>query len=134
MLVDGPVVLFDGVCNLCNSSVQFILLNDRTGRLHFASLQSEIAAELLEAHWKGANLPDSIIVVVEGKVHAKSDAALYIARNLKFPYYLLGLFSFIPRPIRDAIYDWIARNRYRWFGKRDQCMLPRPEWKSRFLG
>ena len=127
-------MLFDGVCNLCNSSVQFILLNDRTGRLNFASLQSDVAKEWLETHWRGSNLPDSVILIEDGNVYAKSDAALRIARHLKFPYPLLALFSLIPRALRDAIYDWIARNRYRWFGRQDQCMMPRPEWKSRFLG
>ncbi|GGJ40199.1 hypothetical protein GCM10008938_27820 [Deinococcus roseus] len=96
-------------------------------------MQSEVAQKLLQQHWEGANLPDSIILIDQGRVYAQSDAALHIAAHLKWPYALLGMFRIVPRPIRDAVYDWIARNRYRWFGKQDQCMLPRPEWKSRFL-
>lgn len=129
-----PIVLFDGVCNLCNNSVQFILLNERTQKLHFASLQSEVGQSLIAQHWKGANLPESVILIEQDRIYVQSEAALRIANHLKFPLSLLGLFVVVPRPIRDAVYDWIARNRYRWFGKQDQCMLPRPEWKSRFLG
>ncbi|WP_034339859.1 thiol-disulfide oxidoreductase DCC family protein [Deinococcus misasensis] len=129
-----PIVLFDGVCNLCNNSVQFILLNERTQKLHFASLQSEVGQSLIAQHWKGANLPESVVLIEQDRIYVQSEAALRIAKHLKFPLSLLGLFVVVPRPIRDAVYDWIARNRYRWFGKQDHCMLPRPEWKSRFLG
>ena len=124
-----PVILFDGVCNLCNGFVQFVLKRDQRGRFRFASLQSDAARRLL-----GGDGPRETIVLVEaGKTYVKSAAALRIVRGLRFPWPLLAALAMIPRPLRDPLYDWVARNRYRWFGKRDACMLPTPQTRGRFL-
>lgn len=127
----GSVVLFDGVCNLCNAAVRFIIRRDPGGRLRFAALQSEAAAVLLAA--QAEPLPDSIVLVEGGRVFTRSAAALRIARRLRFPWPLLYALIVVPRPLRDAVYGWIARNRYRWFGRSDQCMVPTPELRARFL-
>ena len=128
------LLLFDGVCNLCNSSVQFILLRDKKDRFRFASLQSDYGQNLLREH----NLPtesfNSLVLVENGKIYQKSTAALRIARKLKGLWPLLFAFIIIPPFIRNFVYDIIAKNRYRLFGKKDECMLPRPEWKQKFLG
>jgi predicted DCC family thiol-disulfide oxidoreductase YuxK len=129
-----PILLFDGVCNLCNASVQFVLKRDPEGRFRFASLQSEAAQELL-AQFEHAPADLSTVVLIEnGQLYTKSDAALRAARRLPGLWPLLYGFIILPRFLRNGVYDWIARNRYRWFGREEQCMLPRPEWKERFLG
>jgi predicted DCC family thiol-disulfide oxidoreductase YuxK len=128
--VDHPVVLFDGVCNLCNGSVVFIIRNDPRGVLRFAPLQSEQADRLL-----GGRTPprDSVVLVENGRVYTRSEAVLRIARLLRQPWPLLSGLIVLPAGVRDWLYDWIARNRYRWFGKREACMMPTPELRSRFL-
>lgn len=127
----APVVFFDGVCNLCNAAVAWVLERDRRGEFRFASLQSGAAKRLLGARYE--SLPDSIVLLEGEAMYTRSEAALRIAQRLGFPYSLLGWGRWLPRGFRDGVYRWIARNRYRWFGKREQCMLPRPEWKTRFL-
>lgn len=130
------IILFDGVCNLCNSTVQWVIRHDKEKRFDFASLQSDAARREL-SRLMGAEdisaLPDSIVVVDSDEVHTRSAAALRIARAVGFPYALLGLGVVLPRPIRDAIYSTVARNRYRWFGRRDICMTPTPDVAGRFL-
>ncbi len=131
-----PVILFDGVCNLCNSAVQWVIERDQDRRFYFASLQSEAARRELErvlGQDEIAALPDSIVLLDSDGVHTRSAAALRIARGLGGPFALLRLGVVLPRPIRDAIYDLIARNRYRWFGRRDTCMTPTPDIAARFL-
>lgn len=130
-----PVVLFDGVCNLCNSSVQFIIDRDPAATLRFASLQSEAAAALLRRHGLPPieGDPDSILLVEDGTVYSHSSAALRIARRLSGAWKALYVFMVIPRPLRDLVYRFIARNRYRWFGKSEMCRVPTPELRSRFL-
>ncbi|RYD80437.1 MAG: thiol-disulfide oxidoreductase DCC family protein [Sphingobacteriales bacterium] len=132
-LVYSNILLFDGVCNLCNGIVQFVIKRDSKRRFLFASLQSETGQEIL----KDFNLPaanfDSFILISDGKCYQKSTAALKVAKELngfwKAFYYLI----FIPKPIRDFFYNLIAKNRYKIFGKRESCMIPTPELKSRFL-
>ena len=146
------LVLFDGVCNLCNSSVLFIIDRDPDARFRFAALQSEAAADALAS--VGAEVPDhaadsgavsgtvsgtasgvdSIVLIQGGRVYQRSDAALRIAQGLRRPWPLLGTLLVVPRPVRDWVYDVIARNRYRWFGRRDACRIPTPELKGRFVG
>ncbi|MEZ6235105.1 MAG: thiol-disulfide oxidoreductase DCC family protein [Phycisphaerales bacterium] len=128
-----PVVLFDGVCNLCNSSVQWIIRRDRRALFRFASLQSEAARRLLERHAPGRTLPDSVVLVAEGRVLVKSSAALGVARRLGPPWSLAMAAWIVPRPVRDWVYAWVARNRYRWFGKREACMVPSAALRGRFL-
>lgn len=136
MFVKRPVILFDGVCNLCNSAVQWVIERDKEGRFDFAALQSDAARRELAMvmdEKEIAALPDSIVLLDSDGVHIRSAAALRIARGLGSPFALLRLGIVLPRPIRDAIYDLIARNRYRWFGRRDTCMTPTPELAARFL-
>ncbi len=129
----GPVVLFDGTCNLCNGAVQFVVRRDPRGRFRFAPLQSAAAQKLLAPGGGLPALPDSIVLVHQGRVRTKSGAALAIARGLRWPWPLLTVFWLVPAPLRDFVYDWIARHRHRWFGRRDACMLPTPALRARFL-
>jgi predicted DCC family thiol-disulfide oxidoreductase YuxK len=119
---DQPVVMFDGVCNLCNGAVRFIIARDPSARFRFAPLQPV-----------GDRAADSIVLSEAGKRYTKSTAALRIARRLRFPWPLLYAFMAVPRPLRDLLYEWVARHRYRWFGKRATCMSPTPEVRNRFL-
>lgn len=127
-----PVILFDGECNFCDSSVQFIIKNDPKGLFHFASLQSDTGQELLEKHNVPADI-DSMILIEGDKVYYKSAAALRICRHLKGAWKLLYALLIVPRPIRNAAYDFIAKNRYKWFGKKESCMLPSPSVRARFI-
>lgn len=129
-----PVVLFDGVCNLCNGAVVFILERDRQALFRFGALQSEPATALLASMGvRREALPDSMVLIERGQVYVRSRAALRIARSLRFPWWLLSVFLLLPRRLGDALYDLVARNRYRWFGKREACMVPTPELEKRFL-
>jgi predicted DCC family thiol-disulfide oxidoreductase YuxK len=132
-LSDKPIVLFDGVCNLCNSSVLFIVKRDSQSKLKFASLQSDYGAEQM----KRFNLPpssiNSVLLIKSGQLFQKSNAALEIARMLDGMWPGMYAFKIVPLFIRDFIYDWIAKNRYRWFGKKEECMIPTPEMKARFV-
>ncbi len=130
---DAPVILFDGVCNLCNGVVQFVIRRDPRARFRFASLQSAAARDLLTRHGVADDLPDSVVLVANGRVRTKSAAALGVAGGLGLPWSLLGVFWLVPAFLRDAVYDWIARNRYRWFGRREECMVPTPALRERFL-
>ncbi len=131
----SAVVLFDGVCNLCNSSVHFILDRDRDKYFRFASLQSRAGKELLAQHGLPPieGDPDSVLLLEGGRVHSRSGAALHIARRLGFPWVLLVVGFLVPWFLRDLVYKFIARNRYRWFGKTDACRVPTPELRERFL-
>ena len=127
------VVLFDGVCNLCNASVQFVMPRDPAGYFQFAALGSEPANRLLRGiHVEGV-LPDTVVLIEDGRLFTRSDAALRIARRLTFPWPLLWAFVVVPRGVRDVVYDLVARHRYRWFGKRESCMIPAPGYVARFL-
>jgi predicted DCC family thiol-disulfide oxidoreductase YuxK len=127
------LLLFDGVCNSCNASVQFILKRDKRGYFQFASLQSDAAQAILKQYYPQGNYPDSIILIENGKAYSRSAAALRLARKLGSLWPLLYGFIGVPSFIRDAVYDFIAIRRYKWFGKREICMRPEPEWKERFL-
>ena len=131
--MDSKIILFDGVCNLCNGAINFIIKQDSKAVFKFASLQSETGMRLLEKHKIDPQKTDSIILVEEDKVSVKSTAALRISRFLDKGYPLLYGFMIIPGFIRNYVYDFIARNRYKWFGKKESCMIPTPELKSRFL-
>lgn len=128
------LLLFDGVCTLCNASVDFIIQRDSRRRFRFASLQSEIGQQILLEHGHPAAEFDSIIYLQNGSLHTKSGAALRVAAKLDGFWPLLSVFILIPPFLRDVVYSWIARNRYRWFGKRETCRLPTPEERSLFLG
>ena len=128
------LILFDGVCNLCNSSVQYVIKRDKKDRFRYAALQSEIGQDIIEKFHIDTSKTDSIILYSNEKgISYKSTAALKIASNLGFPTNILSVFLIIPAIIRNVVYDFIAKNRYKWYGKKDHCMIPTPELKSKFL-
>ena len=128
-----PVILFDGVCNLCTGSVRFVIERDARKQFRFASLQSPVAEKLVGAQGRDGDRLESVVLVVGERTYRKSTAALLIARRLDGLWPLLSALLVIPRPLRDAVYDWIGKRRYRLFGKRDVCWKPRPELAERFL-
>jgi len=127
------IILFDGVCNLCNNSVQFIIKRDNKQQFLFASLQSDAAAKLLLQFYSKKIELQSIVLIEENKVYDKSTAALRIARELNPFWNVLYIFIIVPKSFRDLVYDFIAKNRYKWFGKQDNCMLFINEYKNRFI-
>mgnify|MGYP001303898982 CR=1 FL=1 len=127
------IILFDGVCNLCNGSVVFIIKRDKKDVFRFAAIQSEEGQKLIDKHQIDTTKVDSILLFDGEKHYAKSTAALKIARNLKGGYPLLYGFIILPAFFRNWVYDIIARNRYKWFGKKESCMIPTPELKGKFL-
>lgn len=131
--IDREIIFFDGVCNLCNSSVNFVIDRDNKKRYSFASLQSGFAQEVLLPLGVDGTELESIVLVKGHKVYRKSSAALEIARHLSGPWPLLYSFKIIPPFFRDLVYDFIARNRYSWFGKQDSCRIPTPDIRERFL-
>lgn len=129
----SSVILFDGVCNLCNGFVTFVIARDPGGRFKFGPLQSTAAERLLGDIDPRDRWPDSVVLVENGRVWTRSAAALRIARRLTFPWPLAFALVVVPRPIRDSIYNLVARRRYQWFGKRDVCMMPTQALAERFL-
>ncbi|MFD1293887.1 thiol-disulfide oxidoreductase DCC family protein [Lutibacter holmesii] len=127
------IVLFDGVCNLCNSSVNFIIKHDTTNQFLFASLQSDAAKDLLLQFPSKKYNFNSVLLIENGVIYDKSTAALLILKHLQTNLKLLIYFKYLPLPIRDGVYNFIAKHRYQWFGKQKKCMLPTPKLKQRFL-
>jgi predicted DCC family thiol-disulfide oxidoreductase YuxK len=127
------VLLFDGVCNLCNASVNFVIDRDPRGRLRFASLQSRSGQELLQRHGLSTSDFDTMVLVEGDRYFTRSTAGLRVARRLKWPWPLLYALVIVPRPVRDWFYQIVARNRYRWFGQSEACRVPTPELRNRFL-
>lgn len=126
------IVLFDGECHFCDKSVQFIIKHDPKGYYNFASLQGEFGQELLNKYDLNSNM-ESFILIEHNKAYEKSTAALRITRNLSWCWKLLYPLILVPVPLRNWIYGIIAKNRYKWFGKKDQCVIPSPEIRKRFL-
>ncbi|MBX2828376.1 MAG: thiol-disulfide oxidoreductase DCC family protein [Flavobacteriaceae bacterium] len=131
--MDQRIILFDGVCNLCNSSVTFVIKRDKKNRFKFAALQSDIGQELISHHGIDTDKVDSIIFIENGKAYTKSTAALRVSKYLGGAYPLMMAFMIVPPFIRNWVYDWVARNRYKWYGKKESCMIPTPELRSKFL-
>ena len=129
----GPIVLFDGACNLCNATVQFILRHDRKGVFRFAPLQGAYGGRLLAWLGRGGISPDTFLLQADGRVYVQSEGALRTLRGLGPPWSLLYMFIILPAGLRDAVYAYVARNRYRWFGRRETCYLPTPGLRGRFL-
>ena len=127
------IILFDGVCNLCNSAVQFTITRDKKNYFSFASLQSAQGQKILSQHNLPVNDIKSFVLIENGKPYTRSTGALKVAKKLKGLWPLLYSFIIIPKFIRDSIYKWIAGNRYKWFGKKNECMIPTAELKARFL-
>ena len=130
----SPIVLFDGVCNLCTGVVKFAIQRDKKGVLHFASLQSEVAKELMRQYHIDESQLNTFIFIENDKAYQRSTAGLKLVRHFRGLWPLLYAFTIVPRPIRDAVYKLISNNRYRWFGKEESCMIPTPEIRARFLG
>ncbi len=128
------LILFDGVCNLCNNSVLYVIKRDKKNLFMFTPLQSEVGKQIIKEYNIDTTLVDSIILYNPEKgIHYKSTAALKVASQLGFPTNLLAVFIIVPSFISNWVYDFIAKNRYKWYGKKEACMIPTPELKSRFL-
>lgn len=128
------IILFDGVCNLCNGAIQFMIKHDKKDAFRYAALQSDIGQKLIAERHIDTEKIDSIVLIEPGVAYyTKSDAALQIGKHLKGYSTISSLLLGIPRVIRDFVYDFIARNRYKWYGKKQECMIPTPELKAKFL-
>ena len=130
---DETILLFDGVCNLCSGSVQFVLKRNKQANIKFASLQSKFGQKLIEKSDLPKDYFGSLVLFKNGNTLVKSDAALELSKDLSGFWKLGAVFLIIPKFIRDAVYNWVARNRYSWFGKEETCWLPEPKWQHRFL-
>ena len=130
---NGPIILFDAQCVLCSANAQFVLKHDTSGRFRLASMQGNIGAEIYRRHGLDPRDPISMLVVEGGRMRRDSDAVLSIYEGLGLPWRLLGALRVVPPPLRDGVYRWVARNRYRLFGKKDACMMPTPEVRAKFL-
>jgi predicted DCC family thiol-disulfide oxidoreductase YuxK len=129
-----PILLFDGECNLCNSTVDFVIRHDIAGLFLFAASQSEAGRRLMaQREVSPRKVAESIYLIEGNRISSKSSAALGIARALPFPWCVVSALVIVPRPLRDRVYDLVSRNRYRWFGKRDTCRVPSAEERDRFL-
>jgi len=129
----AAIVLFDGVCNLCSGSVRFIIKRDPEAYFRFASLQSVEAEDILSRAGRSVEEFDSVVLIEQDRLFTKSEAALHIAARLNGLWSLTKVFLVVPRKIRDRVYDWIARNRFDWFGKKDVCWKPEEQLQNRFL-
>jgi predicted DCC family thiol-disulfide oxidoreductase YuxK len=130
---DKFIILFDGVCNLCNGFVQFIIKHDKKNKFQFASLQSDFAKKVLIKHHEDPLQLSTVVLIRRDKIYKKSSAALYILKDLGGLFPFLFIFIIMPSFLRDLFYNIISKYRYQWFGKKDTCMLPSPELKNRFL-
>ena len=130
---DRAIILFDGVCNLCNSSVNFVIRHDKKNYYLFAPLQSEIAKTLLKKYGIDSTKTDSFILIENNKAYIKSSAALRLTKHLNRLYPLLFSLLIVPVFIRNGVYNYIAKNRYKWFGKMESCMVPTKELKEKFI-
>jgi len=128
-----PIILFDGLCNLCNSTINFIIKHDKKKRFHFSPLESEFGNHFLKQFDLPPNELNTVILLIEGSVRLRSDAALEIVRVLGFPWSILRIIRIVPIKLRDCIYSFISKNRYSWFGKRQNCVIPDDEFQSRFM-
>jgi predicted DCC family thiol-disulfide oxidoreductase YuxK len=126
-------LLFDGVCNLCNGFVQFVIRRDPQALVHFASLQSETGQALLEKYGLPTDEINTVVLIKDDQVYTRSAVPLTLMPALGWQWQWMRLGWILPRPIRDGLYDWVAANRYRWFGQREACMIPTPDLKARFL-
>ena len=127
------IILFDGICNLCNQSVQFVIEHDSKNQFRFASLQSDFGQDFLKKNKLEATQFDSIVFIEDDQFYTKSSAALKIAKYLDGITSWLTIFMIVPKPLRDIVYSFIAKSRYRWFGKNESCWLPTKELKAKFI-
>jgi predicted DCC family thiol-disulfide oxidoreductase YuxK len=132
-MMEHKIVLFDGVCNLCNKAVTFIINHDPEDQFRFAALQNEEGKKLLDKYSIDPEKTDSIVLIMNDRAYIKASAALRIAKHLSGAWPLLYGFAILPKFITNSLYDFVARNRYGWFGKKDNCMIPTADLKSKFL-
>lgn len=137
-MIDLPkhkkLILFDGVCNLCNTSIQYVIKHDKKDLFLFTALQSTVGKEIIKAYEIDQSKTDSILLYSkENGVYSKSTAALKISKHLGFPINLMQVFYIVPSFIRNRVYNYIAKNRYKWYGKQEHCIMPTPEIKAKFL-
>ncbi|GJE60371.1 thiol-disulfide oxidoreductase DCC family protein [Methylobacterium trifolii] len=130
---DGPIILFDAACVLCSANARFVLERDRDAVFRLASMQGEVGQRLYRRSGMDPNDPVSMLVVEGNRVRRDSDAVLSIYERLGFPWTLAAIFRIVPAALRDPVYRWIARNRYRVFGKRETCWIAPPEYRDRIL-
>lgn len=128
-----PVILFDGVCNFCNGAVNFVIKRDKKAQIKFAALQGEAGMRIAAAYGLPPGDMQSFVFIEKGKIYNRSTAALRVCRYLKGLWPLCYGLIIVPKFIRDGIYNFVARNRYKWFGQKQECMIPTPEVRSRFL-
>ena len=133
LVAEHSIILFDGVCNLCNSAVQFVIKKDTRNQFLFASLQSEEGKKILRENRLSSDKLYSFILVENRKVYDRSTAALRVLKKLNGFWHFFYGFIIVPEFIRNAVYSFIARNRYKWFGRKNECIIPTPELKSKFL-
>ena len=133
MKEDKPIILFDGVCNFCNAGVNFIIRQDKKNIFRFAALQSKAGQQLADKYQLPKENFNSFILIDKGKVYNRSTAGFKVYGKLPWYWKWTQIFWIVPRFITDAVYDLIARNRYKWFGKKEECMIPTPEIRNRFL-
>jgi predicted DCC family thiol-disulfide oxidoreductase YuxK len=129
----GPILLFDGECNLCNGFVQFVLRHERSARIRFASLQSDAGGALAKKFGVDTAAADTLVFIDDGHAYLRSDGALRLARFLDRPWSAASVLRVVPRPIRDGIYRFVANHRHQWFGKPAECFVPTPDLRARFL-
>lgn len=130
---ENTILLFDGVCSLCNSAIDFVIRHERGDYLTFASLQSDLAKTIIDTHAEGV-VPDSLIFFHQGRLYTESDAVIEAARFLRHPYNWIVVGRILPLGWRNGMYRWVARNRYRWFGKRNTCRVPTERERGKILG
>lgn len=130
---DHPILLFDGVCNLCSGFVQFMIKRDPAGKYRFASLQSDAGQALLQQYQLPTDAINTVVLIENGRAYTHSDVALRVAPQLQGFWGWVKIGYLLPKAWRDRIYDWVAAHRYRWFGKKEECWLPSPDLKARFL-
>lgn len=133
MTFPQPLILFDGVCNLCTHSVQFVIQRDAKQQFRFASIQSDLGQKVLQQYGLSTTKINTVVLLNNNQIYTHSTAALHIAQHLGGLWQLASLALWIPAPLRDIVYTFVAQNRYRWFGKQESCWLPTPELKNRFL-
>ncbi len=131
--IQQPIILFDGVCNLCNGVVQFIIKRDTKNIFRFASLQSMFGQAVLQKFHLPSNTFNSFILLQKGKIYTKSTGALMVSKQLRGGWQSLYFFMIVPGFIRNSVYNYIANNRYKWFGKKEECWIPSPALKSKFI-
>lgn len=132
--IPDNLILFDGVCNFCSTLVQFVIRHDPEAKFRFAAIQSEIGREIYQSHGLDPAELETFVFIADGKVLLRSDAAIEVVSRFGGAWTIVAIFRLVPRVARDFVYSTIARNRYRWFGRKEVCMMPTPEIEERFLG